>query len=147
MRKGIYKDKKRNTWYIATKVKIGDDFKTFTKRGYLTARDADNDFNRAVQEFIKNNEPHCKVMFWQDLVYQYKSFIDVLGGLLKEFSKNDEIKVYIGNESEIDENSTVIKRKYNINGEEGTIAIIGPKRMEYQRVVAMLDYLKENIER
>ena len=32
------------------------------------------------------------------------------------------------------------------NGEEGTIAIIGPKRMEYQRVVNLLNYIKENIE-
>ena len=39
----------------------------------------------------------------------------------------------------------MIKTKYNINGEEGTIAIIGPKRMEYDRVVALLDYIKNNL--
>ena len=38
-----------------------------------------------------------------------------------------------------------IKTKYNFNGEEGTIAIIGPKRMEYDRVVSLLDYIKDNI--
>lgn len=74
MRKGIYKDKKRNTWFIATKVKIGEDFKTFTKRGYLTARDADNDYDRAVNEFVKENEPHCKVIFFDDLIEQYREF-------------------------------------------------------------------------
>ena len=37
------------------------------------------------------------------------------------------------------------KTKYNINGEEGTLAVIGPKRMEYDRVVSLLDYIKENI--
>ena len=31
------------------------------------------------------------------------------------------------------------------NGEEGTIAIIGPKRMEYDRVVTLLDYIKNNL--
>lgn len=59
---------------------------------------------------------------------------------------NDEVKIYIGSESEIDDNVTVVKTKYKANGTEGTIAIIGPKRMEYERVVNMLEYLKENIE-
>lgn len=58
----------------------------------------------------------------------------------------DEVKVYIGSESEIDDNVTVIKTKYKAGGREGTIAIIGPKRMEYERVVNMLEYLKDAIE-
>ena len=40
---------------------------------------------------------------------------------------------------------TVIKTKYNYNGEEGTIALVGPKRMEYDRVIGVLDYLKNNM--
>ena len=59
---------------------------------------------------------------------------------------DDEVKVYIGSESEIDDNVTVIKTKYKVAGKEGTIAVIGPKRMEYERVVNMLEYLKDNIE-
>ena len=58
----------------------------------------------------------------------------------------DEVKVYIGSESEIDDNVTVVKTKYKAAGKEGTIAIIGPKRMEYERVVNMLEYLKGAIE-
>ncbi len=58
----------------------------------------------------------------------------------------DEVKVYIGSENEIDDNVTVVKTKYKVKGKEGTIAVIGPKRMEYERVVNMLEYLKENIE-
>ena len=42
---------------------------------------------------------------------------------------------------------TVIKTKYKTPMEEGTIAIVGPKRMEYDRVVTMLDYIKSNLER
>ena len=59
---------------------------------------------------------------------------------------DDGIKVYIGSESEFDEDVAIIKTKYNINGEEGTIALIGPKRMEYDRVTALLNFLKENID-
>jgi len=58
----------------------------------------------------------------------------------------DEVKVYIGSENEIDDNVTVVKTKYKVKGKEGTIAVIGPKRMEYERVVNMLEYLKDNIE-
>ena len=57
------------------------------------------------------------------------------------------INVYIGTENNIDEDLTVIKTKYNAKGEEGTLAIIGPKRMDYDRVVSLLDYLKTCIER
>jgi len=58
----------------------------------------------------------------------------------------DEVKVYIGSESEFDDNVTIVKTKYKAGGREGTIAVIGPKRMEYERVVNMLEFLKEKIE-
>ena len=59
---------------------------------------------------------------------------------------DNEVKVYIGSESEIDDSVTVVKTKYKVDGREGTIAIIGPKRMEYERVINMLEYLKSHIE-
>ena len=69
--------------------------------------------------------------------------------LLQNITEDDEnnIKIYIGNENNIDSDVTVIQTKYKKDGDEGTIAIIGPKRMEYDRVVGMLEYIKENIER
>ena len=62
--------------------------------------------------------------------------------------KEDEsgINIYIGSENDFDDDVTVIKTKYSVNGEEGTIALIGPKRMEYERVVTLLDFIKKNIE-
>ncbi len=60
--------------------------------------------------------------------------------------ENNGINIYIGKDSELSDDVSVIKTKYSINGEEGTIAIIGPKRMEYERVVNLLNYIKENIE-
>ncbi len=56
-----------------------------------------------------------------------------------------EIKVYIGEENDFDPNVTIIKSKYKHNGEEGTIAIVGPKRMEYDRVVGLLEYLQKEL--
>ena len=57
------------------------------------------------------------------------------------------INIYIGAENNIDDDLTVVKTKYKVNGEEGTLAIIGPKRMQYDRVVSLLEYLKTCIER
>jgi heat-inducible transcriptional repressor len=57
------------------------------------------------------------------------------------------INIYIGKDSKIDEDVTIVKTKYIVDGKVGTIAVIGPKRMEYDRVVGILEYIKENIER
>ena len=68
--------------------------------------------------------------------------------LVKKIETDDkEINIFIGEENEFDDNVTVIKTSYNINGEEGTIAVIGPKRMEYDKVVSLLNYLKGYMER
>ena len=61
-------------------------------------------------------------------------------------AKDGNINIYIGKESKVDDDVTIIKTKYKAGNEEGTIAIIGPKRMEYERVVNCLNFIKENIE-
>lgn len=67
--------------------------------------------------------------------------------LVRKIEENgDGVKVYIGDETEFDPNVTVIKSHYNINGEEGTIAIVGPKRMEYDKVVGLLNYLNKELD-
>ena len=60
---------------------------------------------------------------------------------------SDEIKVYIGSDSLVDDNTTVIKKTYDINGEKGTIAIIGPKRMGYAKVYGLIDYVLDEIKK
>ena len=57
------------------------------------------------------------------------------------------VNVYIGSESEFDDDVSIIKTHYNLNGEEGTLALIGPKRMEYDRVITLLNYIMENIDK
>ena len=68
---------------------------------------------------------------------------------LQKIEEDDDnnIKVYIGDETGIEKDVTVIKTKFKKGNEEGTIAIVGPKRMDYDRVLSMLEYMKENIER
>lgn len=72
--------------------------------------------------------------------FEDKTKLDKIG------SKNCGINICIGSETEFDDDVTIIKMNYNTNKEEGTIAIVGPKRMEYNRVIPILEYLKKNIE-
>lgn len=61
--------------------------------------------------------------------------------------EDNGINIYIGSENTFDDDVTVIKTKYKVNDGEGTIALIGPKRMEYDRVISLLDYIKKNIDK
>ena len=61
--------------------------------------------------------------------------------------EDNGINIYIGSENSIDDDLTIIKTKYVINGEEGTLALIGPKRMEYDRAITLLNYIKQNIDK
>ena len=66
--------------------------------------------------------------------------------LIKEIQNKDkDINIYIGNETNLDEDVTLIKTNYKTDEEDGVIAIIGPKRMEYAKVVSLLNYIKENL--
>lgn len=73
--------------------------------------------------------------------FEDKNFIKKI----EEDSSDGDVKIYIGEENEFDPNVTIIKSKYRMNGEEGTIAIVGPKRMEYDRVVGLLNYLQKEL--
>ena len=65
---------------------------------------------------------------------------------IEEKNDNNDINVYIGKETNLDDDVTVIKTNYKTDKDTGTIAIIGPKRMEYGRVVNLLEYIKKQIE-
>lgn len=83
-------------------------------------------------------------------VDKIKNLFDKLDNeeVLREIKEDQDnnIKVYIGHESNIDDDITVIKTKFKNGADEGTLAIVGPKRMDYERVVTLLEFLKDNIE-
>lgn len=61
-------------------------------------------------------------------------------------TEDKDINIFIGEETEFDPDVTIIKTSYKIDNEEGTLAIIGPKRMEYDKVITLMNYIKEQIE-
>ena len=80
-----------------------------------------------------------------DKVKEILSKFEAIDSISKMKEEDNGINIYVGSETELTDDVSVIKTKYNIDGTEGAIAIIGPKRMEYDRVVTLLDYIKNNL--
>lgn len=81
----------------------------------------------------------------QDIISKFEDR-DFVSRIEKTVDDDNDINIYIGSENEFDTNVTIVKTSYETNdGEEGTIALIGPKRMEYDRVIGLLDFIKRNI--
>ena len=58
-----------------------------------------------------------------------------------------DISIHIGGEGD-EEDVSIISAKVKIPGsKEGSIAIVGPKRMDYDQVVSSMEYLLEELER
>lgn len=114
-----------------------------------------NTFYEVFQDFSKKN---INVVGKNNILKQPEfSNVDKIKDLFTKFDSHDvlqsieeegnDIHVYIGRENAIDEDVTVIKTRYKTDKDEGTIAIVGPKRMDYERVVSLLDFIKQNIEK
>ncbi len=61
---------------------------------------------------------------------------------------NDEVCVKIGNDNQIQilKDCSVVSVPYTLqNGEKGRIAVIGPMRMEYQKIIPLLEYISSHI--
>jgi heat-inducible transcriptional repressor len=63
--------------------------------------------------------------------------------------EEEGIVVRIGHENEVEgmENCTIVTTNYHVGDDVGKIAILGPKRMEYNRVISLLEYLNKNLKR
>jgi len=114
-------------------------------------------FYSAFNEFSNKNEERYFVGKNNFLKQPEFNNIDKVKHLLNKFEEiesiktsfkdDNEINIYIGKENELSDDVSIIKTTFNYHGEEVPIAIIGPKRMEYDKVVGILNYMKENIDR
>lgn len=119
--------------------KIFDAFCEFMNDVAVETTDSSNLQVAGRNNILKNFDDVNKIKLLLDK-FEDKDFIDHI----KE--KENGINIYIGDESEFDQDVSIIKTKYEINGEEGTIAIIGPKRMEYDKATYLLKYIMDNLE-
>lgn len=115
-----------------------------------------NIFYDAFSDFAKNTASihfSGKANLYNQPEYDDADSIKRIAGKLEDknlvlknmYSNESGINVSIGDENNFDKDVTIVKTKYHRDGEEGTIAIVGPKRMEYDKVVGLLQYISENI--
>jgi heat-inducible transcriptional repressor len=67
-----------------------------------------------------------------------------------ESSEETGIQVYIGDENSVQsmKDCSVVTATYELgDGLKGTIGIIGPKRMDYEKVVSTLKTMKHQLDR
>ena len=75
-----------------------------------------------------------------------EKFLDVI---TRETAEEKDIHVYIGTENESDamKNTALIFKNVNIGGKQFAVGVIGPKRMNYSKVIEMLNGLAVGIDK
>lgn len=79
-----------------------------------------------------------------------KNYVDMLNRseLIRLIGEKDSLSVTFGSEIELQlmENFSIISVPYTISeNEKGTIAVVGPTRMEYSKVIPLLEYIASNL--
>lgn len=79
-----------------------------------------------------------------------KNFVDMLDRreIVKFIGGKDSLNITFGSEIELKlmENFSIISVPYRVSeNEKGTIAVVGPTRMEYSKVIPLLEYIASNL--
>lgn len=122
------------------------------------AKEHEQLYNAFYDVFSKIQETRSEVVGQGRMlkIPEFRTDVSKVESLLEKFEdaslidmieeEGSDIKVYIGSENKFDDEVTVIQANYKTENEEGSIAVVGPKRMDYERVLNILNYIKENIE-
>ncbi len=73
--------------------------------------------------------------------------LDVLSSHISD--EESDIQVYIGNENDSDimSNTSMIFKNISVGGKQFAVGVIGPKRMNYQKVIGMINKLASGLDR
>lgn len=84
-----------------------------------------------------------------DLLYTLEEKKELAELMTKDTSERNEIQVYIGNETTMEsmKDCAVVTATYELeDGVYGKIGIVGPKRMDYEKVVAALQTIRNQLD-
>lgn len=72
---------------------------------------------------------------------------DIIVHILDKNTENDQVFISIGKENDSQKLNeySFISKKYTLGDVSGTLGIVGPKRMEYSKIVAIVDYMAKMI--
>jgi len=111
--------------------------------------------------YLYNNKDFLWKEGWEEILgepeFKETEYISNFAKLLKSFEENiinleinSGIKIYIGKEnpfSKARDFSIIISRCYFPKKQEGILAILGPKRMAYQKNISLIDSLTKLLEK
>lgn len=127
----------------------------------------DNSISEPIFEFLSKTISDMldvdMVMYGADNIFNYPEFNDV--NKMKDFLKfidsgknefiksaikdgDNKIQVYIGDDNPIlkDKDLSMVVSNYSLgDGYNGAIAVIGPTRMDYSKVISTLEYITKNL--
>lgn len=117
-------------------------------------------FRAFVQAFVKFASDNVYFSGQNKMLYQpefadiekLKAFMNLLENhsVWRDFQNNkNETSIKVGNKGELMwiDDMAVVTSKFTISqGEEGKLMVVGPSRMNYDKVVSILDYMSEAIE-
>lgn len=101
-------------------------------------------YDFGISELLENPEFRQADEFCR-IAQALDSIDENIDAILKKV-KNNETKIFIGHENpikEISNCSMVVSPYKNKKGEQGVLAIVGPKRMRYAKNKSLLDYFKK----
>lgn len=64
----------------------------------------------------------------------------------REKNEKNGVNVSIGNNLIEDEDVSVVSSSFRLGNEEGQLMVVGPKRMAYDKVIGMMEYMTKTIE-
>ena len=94
-------------------------------------------------EFAHDAEKIKKLL---ELLKSPTTFREVISDEMNDL--DDDIAIHIGGESSNDDDVSIVTARISVPGrKDGNIAIVGPKRMDYDRVVSNMEYLIQELEK
>ena len=63
-----------------------------------------------------------------------------------ESADDDKVNIFIGQDGELVDNSAFVFKTIKVGGKPvGAIGVFGPSRMDYSKVISMVEYLSKNL--
>lgn len=73
---------------------------------------------------------------------------EIIINLLTEKRQSDRVTITIGEENREDlvKSCSLITAQYDVGNRQGTVGVIGPTRMQYEKVIALVDFMSKTLE-
>ena len=81
-----------------------------------------------------------------EVIYDFSLIMDSLDQVIARiYGEIKEVTVKIGSHNPFGETCSLIVGPWQISRQRGLMAILGPIRMDYQKNLGLINYIKENI--